>query len=376
MASQVSQEKTGSKRKEEVQAEKKSHAEHTKRAKAGDVPAQATPIVNPPAPNTALDVAPFTILLCNTKVESIWTRESKIFFAMRTDTVKDVFKGLIQHNFSSCPVLQKTKNKWYGFLDIANIVKFIVQHFEENTLSEHTNIMSLLEETDNFKSLQVNDLMKNPMGILTPYHPTYVGYSLFNAFEVMARSNLHRLAVVDHNRALVSVITQSQMVEFIYRNVALLGVKRSKCVKDMPYNLHEVYAVKPADIALKAFSLMSEKNVSGVAVTDDNGLLVDQISMRDLKAMMPDGRLFWRLYKTVGEFLSNVKHSHTDPQVGTRPRDVICVTPEDTLETVLGLLVTNRIHRVYIVESKTNKKPLGLITLRDVMLEAIPGGHW
>jgi CBS domain-containing protein len=372
MSSQVATEKAGSKRKDDI-PEPKHHAEATKRAKATE---EATPIVTPPAPNTALDVAPFTILLANTKVESIWSRESKIFFAMRTDTVKDVFKGLIQHNFSSCPVLQKTKNKWYGFLDVANIVKFIVQHFEENTLSEHTNIMQLLEETDNFKALEVNDLMKNPMGIITPYHPIYVGYSLFSAFEVMARSNLHRLAVVDNSRALVSVITQSQMVEFIYRNIALLGAKRSKCVKDMPYNLHEVYAVKPSDIALRAFSLMTEKNVSGVAVCDDDGVLIDQMSMRDLKAMMPDGRLFWRLYKTCGEFLGNVKHSHTDPQVGVRPREVICVTPNDTIETVLGLLVNNRIHRVYIVESTANKKPLGLITLRDIMLEAIPGGHW
>lgn len=368
---QVSQEQAH-KRKEETALE----AENTKRAKTTEAPKAAAPIVTPPAPDTAIDVSAFTLLLANTKVESIWTRESKIFFAMRNDTVKDVFRGLIQHNFSSCPVLQKTKNKWYGFLDIGNIVKFIVQHFGEATLAENTNIMTLLEETDNFKTIQVNDLIKNPMGILTPYHPIYVGYSLFAAFEVMARSNLHHLAVVDNRRALVSVITQSQLVEFTYRNIALLGAKRSKLVKNMPYNLHEVYHVKPTDLALKAFGLMSEKNVSGVAVIDDNGVLVDQISMRDLKAMAPDGRLFWRLYKSTSEFIANVKHSRTDPQAGARPREVVCVTPDDTLETVLGLLVLNRIHRVYIVESQTNKKPIGLITLRDVMLEAIPGGHW
>lgn len=55
--------------------------------------------------------------------------------------------------------LLDAENKWYGFLDIANIVRFIVQHFEENTLSEHTNIMALLEETENFKNIQVNELM-------------------------------------------------------------------------------------------------------------------------------------------------------------------------------------------------------------------------
>jgi len=309
-------------------------------------------------------------------VESIWTRESKIFFAMRNDTVKAVFKGLIQHNFSSCPVLQKTKNKWYGFLDIANIVKFIVQHFGETTLSEHTDIMALLEQTENFKDLQVADLMKNPLGILTPYHPIELGFSLFSAYEVMARSNLHRLAVVNADRMLVSVITQSQLVEFTFRNIALLGAKRSKLVKDMPYTLHEVYHVKPNDIALKAFSVMSEKNVSGIAVLDDNGLLVDQISMRDLKAMAPDGRLFWRLYKPVSEYLANVKNSRTDTHATERPENIVTVTLSDTLETVMGLIVTYRIHRIYVVESAANKKPLGIITLRDIMLEAIPGGHW
>jgi len=370
MSNQVAQERTANHKRKEDGVPLEDHAKRSK------TDAEATPIVTPPAPDTAIDVSAFTLLLANTKVESIWTRESRIFFAMRTDTVKDVFKGLIQHNFSSCPVLQKTKNKWYGFLDVANIVKFIVQHFGENTLAENTNIMALLEETDNFKTLQVNDLMKNPLGILTPYHPIYVGYSLFSAYEVMARSNLHRLAVVDGNRSLVSVVTQSQLVELTYRNIALLGAKRSKLVKNMPYNLHEVYSVKPSDLALKAFSLMSEKNVSGVAVIGDDGLLVDQISLRDLKAMAPDGRLFWRLFKSVQEYLTNIKNSKTDPQADARPRQVITVTPEDTLETVLGLLVLNRIHRVYIVESNNNKKPLGLITLRDVMLEAIPGGHW
>lgn len=367
MSHQVSQEQSaGTKRKEAP------GMDHAKRTKTESVASNANeaPVASLNAPT---DLSQFTLLLCNTKVESIWSREGKIFFAMRDDKVKDVFKGLIIHNFSSCPVLQKTKSKWYGFLDIANIVKFIVQHFEQDVLSENANIMNLLDETESFKQLQVNDLMKNPLGILTPYHPIYIGYSLFSAFEIMARSNLHRLAVVDANRSLISVITQSQMVEFAYRNIALVGPKRSKQVKDMAYNLHEVYSVKPSDTALTAFTLMSEKKVSGVAVVDDDGILVDQISMRDLKAMAPDGRLFWRLYKPISEYLENVKRNLSG--VNSRPRNAIFVTPNDTLESVLGLIVGNRIHRVYIVESSSNKKPIGLISMRDIMLELIPGGH-
>eukprot|EP00026_Physarum_polycephalum_P021409 Phypoly_transcript_24640.p1 GENE.Phypoly_transcript_24640~~Phypoly_transcript_24640.p1 ORF type:complete len:122 (-),score=17.05 Phypoly_transcript_24640:179-511(-) len=91
--------------------------------------------------------------------------------------------------------------------------------------------------------------------------------------------------------------------------------------------------------------------------------------------MGADGRLFWRLYKPVSEYLQNVKNSRTDQHAKERPAEIVTVTPNDTLETVLGLLVNNRIHRIYIVESPGHKKPIGVITLRDVMLEAIPGGH-
>ena len=47
--------------------------------------------------------------------QSLKTPENKIFVCTREDNLVDVWKGLANHHFSSVPVLQKTKNKYYGF---------------------------------------------------------------------------------------------------------------------------------------------------------------------------------------------------------------------------------------------------------------------
>jgi len=321
------------------------------------------------------DGSAFLVHIANTKVETVWTKESKIFFAMRNDKVKDVFKGMIDHNFMSCPVLQKTKNKWYAFIDLADIVKFIITKFpDQSSLESETDIHALLERSKDFRECLVNEISKNPLGIRTPYHPITRGYSLFAAFEILAREpSLHRIPIVDNQRHLVSILTQSQLVEYTWRNIELLGTaKRVKMVGEMGYNLHEVVSIKTTDVTMQAFNLMIEKNITGVAVVNNHGQLVDQISLRDLKAVAPDGRLFARLYKPAEVFLNHLK---TESKFD-RPKEVVFCTKNNTLEQVMRMLVHNHIHRVFVVDSEANKKPIGIITLRDVLLEVIPGGHW
>jgi len=38
-------------------------------------------------------------------------------------------QGLVKQNFLSAPVLMKTKHRWYGFIDIGDIVQFYVENF-------------------------------------------------------------------------------------------------------------------------------------------------------------------------------------------------------------------------------------------------------
>jgi len=312
----------------------------------------------------------FLLFIINKRVETIFTRECRIFFATREDLVTDVFKGLIAHNFLSCPVLQKTKGKWFAFIDMADIVRYIVQNFGEADLKSTNDVLELMSNTEFFRTQRVNRMIKYPQAIRSPYHPVATGYSLFSAFECMAREkSLHRIPIVDENRKLVSVLTQSQLVHFAWQNIDMLGSKRLMSVKDMAYHLqNEVVTVGLEDTAMHAFTVMVDKHVSGVAVVGDDGKLVDQLSLRDLKASAPDGRFFWHLYRPVKEYL---EHCKGKGQAFERPASVVYCTVDHTLEQVMQMIVQNRIHRVFVVDSEINKKPISVITLRDVLYAII-----
>jgi len=71
--------------------------------------------------------------------------------------------------------------------------------------------------------------MQSPRSRSNPFHPIKVGYSLFNAVETLGREeHLHRVPIIDENRNLKSVLTQSQVIQFVYENLNLLGYVKEK----------------------------------------------------------------------------------------------------------------------------------------------------
>jgi predicted transcriptional regulator len=113
--------------------------------------------------------------------------------------------------------------------------------------------------------------------------------------------------VIDDERQLMNLITQSQVVRFLQQNMHLLGDKRLTPVKEIQGVMHEVFSVNIHQRAIDAFHEMVDKGVTGVAIVDNSGRLRGNLSLRDLKAMSTDGRFFWRLYQTVENYIIKLK---------------------------------------------------------------------
>ena len=79
--------------------------------------------------------------------------------------------------------------------------------------------------------------------------------------------------------------------------------------------------------------------------------------------------MFWRLHQPVRIFLRKVRQEQGLRH--RRPRRVVYVTPQATVADAISTLVDYEIHRVYIVESHSNKTPIGLCSLRDVITQVI-----
>jgi CBS domain-containing protein len=314
----------------------------------------------------------FIQFLLHTKAEDFAIdrpkKDAPIFVCYRTDRVVDVWRGLVKHNFLSCPVVLKDE-RYFGFLDMADIVKYVINHFgPTNILGKEKDFWDLVDEEKVFATKTVNDLMTYPLSTRNPFHPVKEGYSALAVMEPLAREeNLHRVPVIDKNRKFNNLVTQSQVVDFLAKNLHRLGGKANKLVKDCQYAFKpRVLSVTEDSIAIDAFYSMVDKGVSGLAVTDGSGVLRGNLSLRDLKLISYDARLFWRLQQTVGNFLLKLRSEYA---AKGRPTSLITATEKDTIGMVIRTLSENQIHRIYIVDN--DKKAIGLLSLQDVLLEII-----
>jgi len=325
----------------------------------------------PGAPKQFATAQEFINTLIRTGAQQLPISDGKIFVAQRTDKVVDVWKGLIKHNFLSVPVLQKTGNKWYGFLDMADIVKFVVQQFGATKLKATENFWELVEKEEYFQTRTVNDVMVYPLRKRNPFHPIPRGYSLFAVMEVLARERgLHRVPIIDHDFHLTHLVTQSQLVSYLHKNLDTLGdVKNKPCHMVTGFGTGAI-CIKQDATAMDAFDMMIRENISGLGVIDDDGKLTGNISLRDLKAISNDARMFWRLYEPIKSFLHHVTDVdlEADPEK-MRPRRVLFAKESDTLESIIKKLSEHNIHRIFVVD--TNQKPMAVISLKDLLYEII-----
>jgi 5'-AMP-activated protein kinase regulatory gamma subunit len=336
--------------------------------KLEDIPRKAEPTETgttlTPAYATSND---FLVALVKTSANQLPIADGKIYVAHRNDKVVDVLKGLINHNFLSCPVVVQKGNstKYYGFIDLADIVRFVVSQFGETTLKDFgENFWKLVEKEELFQTRTVGDLMVYPLSSRNPFHEVRRGYSLFHVFEILARERgVHRVPIIDEGRRIVHLATQSQILDFLSKNLANLGTICNKPLSQLQHITTDVLCVKHNEIAMEAFSKMIKQTVTGVGVIDTNGKLIGNLSLRDLKCISSDGSMFWRLYQTVEVFITKLNKEFN--------RSVMPITLriEDTVELAIRTLSENKVHRIYLVDH--SKKPISVITIKDILFEIL-----
>jgi len=155
-------------------------------------------------------------------------------------------------------------------------------------------------------------------------------------------------------------VTQSQVVRWLHRHLRQLGGKKKKPVSTCNNFFKPVISVSPDTKAIDAFEKMIENKVQGVAVLDETGKLVGNLSLRDLKAIGPDASRFWRLQQSVKHFLEKVYHENARA-TGERHRHALFVLPEATLEEVIWAFKQHGVHRLYICQDRQERKPIGVI---------------
>jgi CBS domain-containing protein len=322
------------------------------------------------APSFVTDPSFFTKLLA--KPAQKFVEGEKVVYVVNRDTkIIDVWNIMLKYNILSLPVLQKTEHRYHGFIYIADIVKWLTDKFasEETRGSEH--FWAQIQAVDVFEELKVDDLMKYPISIRNPYHPVQKGYSMMHVAELLAREpQLHRVPIVNKNRELINLITQSKIVKFVHSHVGELGSKSRKPLKQFANVIHQVVCIDEEKQAIEGFELLTKNHVSGIAVTDKEGRITGSLALRDMKCVSTyygHIRQLWRFYMPLRNFLRHLSEEYEKKH--SRPHKVVYCNETDTLEMALTKLVNNNVHRIFIVNDENN--PIGIVSLKDILLELI-----
>jgi len=284
-----------------------------------------------------------------------------IHHVLTTDTAAQALKVLRNHNVLSAPILDKEKNMYVGFIDMVDLVTFLVDITQEAELMGE-GFLQLLEEGTRFATTPVTSISN--FSSRNPFVPVRSDASLYAVIEVLAKHGVHRVPIVNNQNRVINIITQSAVIAFLAKNLKELGSVVNSTLADLHTGSKDAVTVNISSRTIDAFKAMSQHRISAVAVVDNEGILLANVSVRDIRAVSSDARIIQRMYLPVREFLVKMNEDKIDIL-----NPGISCHSTDTYGAVLQKLGATRVHRIYIVDSRWH--PTGVLSLSDALLPLV-----
>jgi len=263
-------------------------------------------------------------------------------------------------------------------IDIQDELNFILTHLGDKASDEKKTLAELSKGVAKLENGLVKDVMAHPLSRRNPFHPVCANHSVLSVIELLAKEpHLHRVPVLDNlqDRKLVNLITQSHVLEYLVKNLGLLGERAKKPVRECMNFFKQVHTCNENDTTLSAFRKMAEFKVSGLAIVDDTGRLKGALSCRDVRVLGKDMHFFWRMNQQVHNFVRKLRTmSDTSESASSgehRPRTIVKCIPSDTLGDVITKLHKFKLHKIYLVDTPSDRKLKGVVSLRDVLKECL-----
>lgn len=172
---------------------------------------------------------------------------------------------------------------------------------------------------------------------------------LTHAFAPAGKHPVHRVAVFDARGRIAQVVSQSDVVRLLDEHRGALGALGATTLAQAGY-LHAVAVVPGSYAATSAFHVMHTKHVASVAVVDDSGRAVKNLSASDLRGIAGRDHLK-RLLEPVAAFAPD--------------RPLVTLPPDATVATAVHTLAHHRLHHVFIVDDRHHA--VGVVSLSDVL---------
>ncbi|CAO3693459.1 unnamed protein product [Umbelopsis ramanniana] len=288
--------------------------------------------------------------------------------------IEEACETLLNNNISSAPVYDSTPptstaidhpRSYIGMFDYGDLISYILivlrKEFppeDESTLE----IKELIKMAMGGKQVPVklaSDLSrKNPFCSVLP-EATLI--SVLDEFSC----GTHRVAVTLPNGEIMGILSQSRVIEYLYRNITHfpeLHRVASKSLRQLHLGEAPVISVDSDSIVLDALSLMNKHGVSSLAVIGPTNSLVGNISLTDVKHIIKNQQKL--LWNSCFHFINNIRVSQGVLD-GQDRHPVFDVKLDTTLLMTMGKLVATKAHRLWVTDEAD--AVIGLVSLTDLL---------
>jgi CBS domain-containing protein len=276
-----------------------------------------------------------------------------------TDKVTDAYQRITTHNILAVPVLDTQTQRYTQFIDIIDILCFILSIATKSDLDEGKGVgkLKMLEAHEKFGTVTCKEIANaSKHDKFTQIKETE---SLALGLRVLHKANVYRAAVISpaFDNSMVGILTQSDVLNLVAQHVKDFKC-HSKTLAELKLGFRNVVCVSQFDLIKDALFKIRDEHVSGVAVLDNNSRLIGNISASDLKHLGYGPDLLATMFLDVSWALQQI------PKPDNKPFP-ITVRPESIVEEAIFQMVENHIHRVYIVDSA--HRLWGVVTMTDII---------
>jgi len=168
---------------------------------------------------------------------------------------------------------------------------------------------------------------------------------------------LHRVALLDIDGAVTNIVSQSDVIKFLHRNLALLGDFATKTIEELHLasttDADEIAILPQDQTTIQSFQELAARQMSAAPIVGKDGVMLGTLSISDLKSLRRE---------SVSSLLLPSSQYKDPTQGGIKP-DVVC-TLTDTLGDVITKLASSNVHRVWVLDD--GRRPISCVSITNI----------
>jgi len=290
--------------------------------------------------------------LFNTPIYDL-IKDKKPLIRVEADiTLESLLKTLKHDNVLSVPVYRK--GEYCGILDVYTIM-MQTSFLDKQSLQETAG--EILQRSKKRIPAKIF-IHSDPLIKLLKY----LCYTDYRAMVVCPDT-----IQPNSNHFVHQMITQSDVIHFFNQHVDQLGSTIDSKIEELglvnPLSGDRVVKINSSDSAFLGFVEMGKENISAVAVVDNEGKLIANLSASDVRGAT--GETLSSVQLPVLEFLEKMHNK--------KPAVPFSFHVKSHLREIIPAMCIAKIHRVWIVDSA--QKPLSVVSMTDVIRSIIPASE-